>query len=74
MLGWNDGNAAAGLGLQAAWDTQMAVYFLEKCLQFRGFVRNPLLDKHGSAVPAAWQGQTRCQPPAQGRVFLRNEL
>lgn len=66
--GWNDGNAAARLDLQAGWDTQMAVYFLEKCLEFRGLVSNPLLDKHGTAVPGAQQGQACCVPPAQGRA------
>lgn len=33
-----------------AWDRQTAVYFLEKCLEFRGLVSNPLLYKHGSTV------------------------
>lgn len=42
-LGWNEGNAAARLDLQAGWDRQSAVYFLEKCLEFRGLVSNPLL-------------------------------
>ena len=47
------------------WDRQMAVYFLEKCLEFRELVSNPLLYKHGSAVPGVWQGQARWVPPAQ---------
>lgn len=52
-LSWNEGNAAARPDLQAGQDRQTSVYFLEKCLEFRGLVSNPLLYKHRSAVLGA---------------------